>query len=151
MQDPGRANNMDVVKILSNVRSLSSALKDCPAYLIDDMIIRLQQLLVVRRQERDRELKAMQQIDDLIVQMVGIMKANSIPLEKVVQQLMSHGIVVRKPHREATPKYRFTTLDGQVRTWSGQGKTPRELLAVMARDNKGREEYLISTENKSED
>ena len=53
----------------------------------------------------------------------------------------------RKPRKAVVPKYRYTTLDGEEKLWTGQGKTPLPLKDRMAADGvTDKEHYRIPAE-----
>ena len=53
----------------------------------------------------------------------------------------------RKPRKAVVPKYRYTTMDGEEKLWTGQGKTPLPLKERMAADGvTDKEHYRIPAE-----
>ena len=49
--------------------------------------------------------------------------------------------------RVVPPKYKFTDENGNVLTWTGQGRTPLSFRECIKREGKSMDDYLINHNN----
>ncbi|MWL74780.1 H-NS histone family protein, partial [Escherichia coli] len=52
------------------------------------------------------------------------------------------GAAQPKKRKVRAPKYRFTDADGQEKTWTGQGRTPKPISVALA-NGKSLDDFLI--------
>ncbi|WP_419209776.1 H-NS family nucleoid-associated regulatory protein (plasmid) [Photobacterium leiognathi subsp. mandapamensis] len=126
----------DTMKLLLNLRSLRAVSRDYSLEDLEDGLKKLTQVVNERVQEEE-QLRAEN-------------KEKEEKLEAYRQMLLSDGIdpeellhsIAKQPKSKTkrTPrpaKYKYIDDDGQEKTWTGQGRTPKFLA------DKNLEDYLI--------
>lgn len=133
----------DALKILNNIRTLRAQARECPLETLEEM---LEKLEVVVNERRETETAAAAEIEE-----------RSRKLQQYREMLIADGIdpnelfgsmpVVRggvKAKRAARPaKYRYTDENGEVKTWTGQGRTPAVIKRAIDEQNKTLDDFLI--------
>ena len=100
----------NTLRTLSNIRSLRVLARETSLEQLEGL---LEKLTIVVEEKRE-EIKAQDGISaDELASLLGKM-----PTEKKA----------RKPIAPRPAKYRFIDANGNEKTWTGQGRTPRELV-----------------------
>lgn len=69
------------------------------------------------------------------------MQADGIDPEELLSMTPASSRVVKK--RQPRPaKYRFTDFNGETKTWTGQGRTPKPIVQALAA-GKSLDDFLI--------
>ncbi|ETX61931.1 DNA-binding protein StpA [Citrobacter portucalensis] len=130
-----------MLKNLNNIRSLRAMAREFSVDVLEDM---LEKFRVVTKERRDEEEQLQRQraeqqakINALLAQM----QADGISPEELLSITPATARSVKK--REPRPaKYRFIDLNGETKTWTGQGRTPKPIAQALAA-GKSLDDFLI--------
>lgn len=130
-----------MLKNLNNIRSLRAMAREFSVDVLEDM---LEKFRVVTKERRDEEEQLQRQraeqqakINALLAQM----QADGISPEELLSITPATARSVKK--REPRPaKYRFIDLNGETKTWTGQGRTPKPIAQALA-TGKSLDDFLI--------
>ena len=120
-----------MLKNLNNIRSLRAMAREFSVDVLEDM---LEKFRVVTKERRDEEEQLQRQraeqqakINALLAQM----QADGISPEELLSITPATARSVKK--RQPRPaKYRFIDLNGETKTWTGQGRTPKPIAQALA-------------------
>ncbi|QMD46810.1 DNA-binding protein StpA [Citrobacter freundii] len=130
-----------MLKNLNNIRSLRAMAREFSVDVLEDM---LEKFRVVTKERRDEEEQLQRQraeqqakINALLAQM----QADGISPEELLSIAPATARSVKK--RQPRPaKYRFIDLNGETKTWTGQGRTPKPIAQALAA-GKSLDDFLI--------
>ena len=130
-----------MLKNLNNIRSLRAMAREFSVDVLEDM---LEKFRVVTKERRDEEEQLQRQraeqqakINALLAQM----QADGISPEELLSIIPATARSVKK--RQPRPaKYRFIDLNGETKTWTGQGRTPKPIAQALAA-GKSLDDFLI--------
>ena len=130
-----------MLKDLNNIRSLRAMAREFSVDVLEDM---LEKFRVVTKERRDEEEQLQRQraeqqakINALLAQM----QADGISPEELLSITPATARSVKK--RQPRPaKYRFIDLNGETKTWTGQGRTPKPIAQALAA-GKSLDDFLI--------
>ncbi|MCX9047166.1 DNA-binding protein StpA [Citrobacter portucalensis] len=130
-----------MLKNLNNIRSLRAMAREFSVDVLEDM---LEKFRVVTKERRDEEEQLQRQraeqqakINALLAQM----QADGISPEELLSITPATARSVKK--RQPRPaKYRFIDLNGETKTWTGQGRTPKPIAQALAAGN-SLDDFLI--------
>ncbi|SUX71592.1 DNA binding protein, nucleoid-associated [Citrobacter freundii] len=109
--------------------------------VLEDM---LEKFRVVTKERRDEEEKLQRQRaeqQEKINTLLALMQADGINPEELLSMAPATARSVKK--RQARPaKYRFTDFNGETKTWTGQGRTPKPIAEALAA-GKSLDDFLI--------
>lgn len=133
------------VSALKSLRNLRAWFKDLSPQDIDDIQLQLERLKVEKiNEEQERQRK-----EYLHQEFVKLYRndGNGDDYALVDPQSLIEGIAQRIGYVQSTThtnryKYRFIDLDGKVCEWTGQGREPKRLKAIMAATGKPKEAFL---------
>ena len=133
------------VSALKSLRNLRAWFKDLSPQDIDDIQLQLERLKVEKiNEEQERQRK--EYLHQAFVKLYrNDGKEDDYAL--VDPQFLIECIAQRIGCVQSTPltnryKYRFIDLDGKVCEWTGQGREPKRLKAIMAATGKPKEAFL---------
>ena len=133
------------VSALKSLRNLRAWFKDLSPQDIDDIQLQLERLKVEKiNEEQERQRK--EYLHQAFVKLYrNDSKEDDYAL--VDPQSLIEGIAQRIGCVQSTThtnrfKYRFIDLDGKVCEWTGQGREPKRLKAIMAATGKPKEAFL---------
>lgn len=133
------------VSALKSLRNLRAWFKDLSPQDIDDIQLQLERLKVEKiNEEQERQRK--EYLHQAFVKLYrNDGKGDDYAL--VDPQSLIEGIAQRIGYVQSTThtnryKYRFIDLDGKVCEWTGQGREPKRLKAIMAATGKPKEAFL---------
>lgn len=133
------------VSALKSLRNLRAWFKDLSPQDIDDIQLQLERLKVEKiNEEQERQRK-----EYLHQSFVKLYRndGNGDDYALVDPQSLIEGIAQRIGYVQSTThtnryKYRFIDLDGKVCEWTGQGREPKRLKAIMDATGKPKEAFL---------
>ena len=130
-----------MLKNLNNIRTLRSMAREFPIEVLEDM---LEKFRVVTKERRDEEEKLQRQRaeqQEKINTLLALMQADGINPEELLRMVptTSRGGKKRQPR---PAKYHFTDTNGETKTWTGQGRTPKPIAQALAA-GKSLDDFLI--------
>ncbi|WP_263067850.1 DNA-binding protein StpA [Enterobacter huaxiensis] len=127
---------------LNNIRTLRALARELSMDVLEEV---LEKVRIVAEEKRSEQAEFEQQRaeqQDKINALLERMKADGIsPSDLLGTDLAQAGQPVKKRKaREA--KYRFIDVNGEEKTWTGQGRTPKPIASALA-NGKSLDDFLI--------
>ncbi|QMB05044.1 DNA-binding protein StpA [Citrobacter freundii] len=130
-----------MLKNLNNIRSLRAMAREFPVDVLEDMLEKFRVVTKERRVEEEQLQRQRAEQQEKINTLLALMKADGIEPEELLSMTTVTSRAVKK--RQPRPaKYRFTDLNGEVKTWTGQGRTPKPIAQALAA-GKSLDDFLI--------
>jgi DNA-binding protein H-NS len=125
----------DTIKLLLNLRSLRALSREMTIEQLQESLEKLTQVVNERVQEKEQFHAENKERNDKLEAYREMLIADGIDPEELL------GLMSTKPkksNRAPRPaKYKYVDEDGQEKTWTGQGRTPKFLV------DKNLEDFLI--------
>ena len=125
----------DLFKMLMNLRSLRATSREVTLEQLQESLDKLTQIVNERTQEEEQSLAENKEHNEKLEAYREMLIADGIDPEELL------GLMNTKPkksNRAPRPaKYKYVDEDGQEKTWTGQGRTPKFLV------DKNLEDFLI--------
>ncbi len=125
----------DVFTILLNLRSLRAQSRELTLEQLQEGLEKLTQVTNVRVQEEEQLRAENKEKEEKLAMYREMLIADGIAPEELLRQLEGKSATKKRPSRPA--KYRYTDENGEEKTWTGQGRTPKFL------QDKNLDDYLI--------
>lgn len=130
-----------MLKNLNNIRSLRAMARELSVEVLDDMLEKLRVVTKERRDEEEQLQRQRAEQQEKINTLLAMMKADGIDPEELLSMSAAMSRSVKK--RQLRPaKYRFTDTNGETKTWTGQGRTPKPIAQALAA-GKSLDDFLI--------
>ncbi|EOZ3810407.1 DNA-binding protein StpA [Citrobacter youngae] len=138
-----------MLKNLNNIRSLRVMARELSVEVLDDMLEKLRVVTKERRDEEELLQRQRAEQQEKINTLLAMMRADGIDPEELLSMsaATSRSVKKRQPRsvkkRQPRPaKYRFTDTNGETKTWTGQGRTPKPIAQALAA-GKSLDDFLI--------
>ena len=130
-----------MLKNLNNIRSLRAMARELSVEVLDDMLEKLRVVTKERRDEEEQLQRQRAEQQEKINTLLAMMRADGIDPEELLSMsaAMSRSVKKRQPR---PAKYRFTDTNGETKTWTGQGRTPKPIAQALAA-GKSLDDFLI--------
>ena len=119
---------MSLAKNLNNLRSLRAAVNELGLEAAEQALEKLQQVVAEKREENAAAIAEEKARQELIAKYKEELKANGISLTELG---LENETKVRKPRKPLAPKYKYIDENGEMKTWTGQGRTPRIIQVAL--------------------
>ena len=130
-----------MLKNLNNIRSLRVMARELSVEVLDDMLEKLRVVTKERRDEEELLQRQRAEQQEKINTLLALMQADGINPEELLSMTPATARSVKK--RQPRPaKYRFTDTNGETKTWTGQGRTPKPIAQALAA-GKSLDDFLI--------
>ena len=122
----------EVLKILTNIRSLRVLARNESLELLESILEKLQLVISEKREELLKIQQEEKERQERIAKYKDLLKQEGITIDELAEIL---GAEVPRKKREARPaKYQYVDENGITKTWTGQGRTPK---AIQTKLDKG--------------
>jgi len=126
---------------MNNIRSLRAMARDFSIDVLEEMLEKVR--IVTEEKRNEVQVMSQQQAEqqEKINTWLELMQADGIsPAELADMKAAS----ISAPKKRATrpAKYQFTDFNGEVKTWTGQGRTPKPIAQALA-NGKSLNDFLI--------
>ena len=109
--------------------------------VLEDMLEKFRVVTKERRDEEEQLQRQRAEQQEKINTLLALMQADGINPEELLSMTPATARSVKK--RQPRPaKYRFTDLNGETKTWTGQGRTPKSIAQALAA-GKSLDDFLI--------
>ena len=130
-----------MLKNLNNIRSLRAMAREFSVDVLEDMLEKFRVVTKERRDEEEQQQRQRAEQQEKINTLLALMQADGINPEELLSMTPATARSVKK--RQPRPaKYRFTDLNGETKTWTGQGRTPKPIAQALAA-GKSLDDFLI--------
>ncbi|WP_370604938.1 DNA-binding protein StpA [Citrobacter braakii] len=130
-----------MLKNLNNIRSLRAMAREFSVDVLEDMLEKFRVVTKERRDEEEQLQRQRAEQQEKINTLLALMQADGINPEELLSMAPATARSVKK--RQARPaKYRFTDFNGETKTWTGQGRTPKPIAEALAA-GKSLDDFLI--------
>ncbi|MGL4455407.1 MAG: H-NS family nucleoid-associated regulatory protein [Plesiomonas sp.] len=116
----------EVIKVLSNIRSLRVLAREVQFEQLEDMLSKLTTVVEERREEAELNQAENEERQRKLQQYREMLINDGIDPNELFDMLAnSKTAAPKKAKRSARPaKYEYTDENGDLKTWTGQGRTP---------------------------
>ena len=99
--------------------------------VLEDMLEKFRVVTKERRDEEEQIQRQRAEQQEKINNLLALMQADGINPEELLSMTPATSRTVKK--RQPRPaKYRFTDFNGETKTWTGQGRTPKPIAQALA-------------------
>ncbi|CAM6277913.1 MULTISPECIES: DNA-binding protein StpA [Citrobacter] len=126
---------------LNNIRTLRAMAREFSIDVLEEMLEKFRVVTKERREEEEQLQRERQEQQEKIKTWLELLKAEGINPEELFAGEKANVRVTKK--RQPRPaKYRFTDVNGESKTWTGQGRTPKPIAKALA-EGKSLDDFLI--------
>ncbi|KJN72554.1 DNA-binding protein [Enterobacter hormaechei subsp. xiangfangensis] len=127
---------------LNNIRTLRALARELSMDVLEEVLEKFRIVTEEKRSEQAELERQRAEQQDKINALLELMKADGIsPSDLLGSDLAQAGQPTKKRKARAV-KYRFIDANGEEKTWTGQGRTPKPIATALA-NGKSLDDFLI--------
>lgn len=124
-------------KTLLNIKHFRSAVKDFSVDELLEVQNKLAKIIDEAKEKAEAEAKAQEEQERALMEAAEILKANGLS----VDMLQEHVKTIKPKKSKRPDKYQYE-VDGEIKRWTGQGRTPKPIQEKLDQGAK-LEDFLI--------
>ena len=125
----------EVLKVLSNIRSLRLATRDFSVEQLENLLEKIETLVSEKKVELAKAQEEENARQERIAKYKELLKKEGISRQELAEILgldVSEKVSGVSKKRSARPaKYQYVDENGVTKTWTGQGRTPKAIQAQL--------------------
>ncbi|TCP97832.1 DNA-binding protein H-NS [Cricetibacter osteomyelitidis] len=122
----------DVLKTLSNIRNLRVLARETTLEQLEIALEKFTSVVEEKRQQIQQERQAVKERQERLLKYKELLKQDGVTAEEFYAFLSDVAPKKARKKMAARPaKYQFVTASGETKTWTGQGRTPREIQVAL--------------------
>jgi DNA-binding protein H-NS len=135
----------DFLKVLLNIRSLRAAVRDLPFDQLQEIKEKFDTVVQEQLKAAEAEQAAKLEYEKKLAEFRELMLTEGISAEDLVggATVEKASAATRTKRAPRPAKYAYM-VDGEERTWTGQGRMPAQMAAAIEAGHKTLEDFLIS-------
>ena len=124
-----------MLQSLNNIRTLRAMAREFSIDVLEEMLEKFRVVTKERREEEEQQQRELAERQEKISTWLELMKADGINSSAAAPR-------AGKKHQPRPAKYKFTDVNGETKTWTGQGRTPKPIAQALA-EGKSLDDFLI--------
>ncbi len=132
----------EAIKSLNNIRTLRAQARELPLEVLEEVLEKLTVVVEERREEDSAKQAEIEERNQKLQTFRQMMEDEGINPEDLLGVFSAKSDKVKKVREPRPAKYKYTNEDGETKTWTGQGRTPKALAKQLAA-GKSLDEFLI--------
>ncbi|AIN47225.1 histone-like nucleoid-structuring protein H-NS [Candidatus Palibaumannia cicadellinicola] len=133
----------EALKILNNIRTLRAQARECTLETLEEMLEKLEVVVNERREEDNQVQAEIEERTRKLQQYREMLIADGIDPNELLHTINIYKTTgkIRRATRPA--KYQYIDEHGQIKTWTGQGRTPAVIKKAIDQKGKALEDFLL--------
>ena len=127
----------EFIDTLTRYRQAKVLLKNQTVEELELITTNLSKILDEKKEQEATLLEEQQEKNEKLAAYKEMLAADGIDINELFDLVTKTPTTKKAPHTPRPAKYAYTNEDGQAKTWTGQGRTPKFLA------DKNLEDYLI--------
>lgn len=119
----------DAFKVLNNIRSLRAQSREIALSELEEILEKLSIVVSERREEIEAEIAQNREKEELLSKYRELLRAEGIDPNELVASTDNTKKRTRRAPRPA--KYQYTDENGEIKSWTGQGRTPAAIKKAL--------------------
>ena len=132
-----------MLKNLNNIRSLRVMTREFSIDVLEEMLEKFRVVTKERREEEEQQQRELAERQEKISTWLELMKADGINPEELLGNSSAAAPRAGKKRQPRPAKYKFIDVNGETKTWTGQGRTPAVIKKAMEEQGKQLDDFLI--------
>ncbi|MFP3036682.1 MAG: H-NS family histone-like protein [Arsenophonus sp. ER-BJ3-MAG3] len=137
------SDSLKYFKSLNNIRTLRAIVKEMPLESLQEIHDKFNTVVDERREDENQVKAQLEAHSQKIAKYIKLLEGEGLSLDdlvtaKIPSKISSH---IKRIVRPA--KYQYKDDSGEIKTWTGQGRTPAAIKKAMEQKDKKLDDFLI--------
>lgn len=132
------------ITFYNNLSSLRAQTRGLSLETLNDLWQKLTQVREERHQQEQQAKRAITAYNEKVEQYLALIKSEGLTLADLVEKSDFPAFKkLRKKRPTRPPKYKYIDEQGNLQTWTGQGRMPKPMQQAIAQHKKKLTDFLI--------
>ncbi|AEL73679.1 global DNA-binding transcriptional dual regulator H-NS [Yersinia pestis A1122] len=134
----------EALKILNNIRTLRAQARECTLETLEEMLEKLEVVVNERREEESQSQAEIEERARKLQQYREMLIADGIDPNELLQASAAAKAAAKAAGKAKRPaKYQYKDENGELKTWTGQGRTPAVIKKAIEEQGKSLDDFLL--------
>lgn len=124
-----QTTHSDLIRQLNNIRTLRAAFREIPFEMAKEIEEKVSLVAQEREEQHKQETDRLKEKEDKIKAIRAMMEQEGLVLSDLEGMPSTAAKASKRVERPA--KYKYVDENGETKTWTGQGRTPKVLAAAL--------------------
>ncbi len=134
-----------MLQSLNNIRTLRAMAREFSIDVLEEMLEKFRVVTKERREEEEQQQRELAERQEKISTWLELMKADGINPEELLGNSSAAAPRAGKKRQPRPAKYKFIDVNGETKTWTGQGRTPKPIAQALAEGKSRWQKVNLST------
>ncbi|BGI51058.1 MAG: DNA-binding transcriptional regulator H-NS [Arsenophonus endosymbiont of Ceratovacuna japonica] len=130
-------------KSLNNIRTLRALSKEIPLESLQEIHDKFNTVVEERRKDENQVKAQLEAYSQKITKYINLLKGEGLSLDDLVTAKAPLKISNRTKRAIRPAKYQYKNKNGEIKTWTGQGRTPAVIKNDIEQKGKKLYDFLI--------
>ncbi|WP_307743233.1 histone-like nucleoid-structuring protein H-NS [uncultured Pantoea sp.] len=133
----------EALKVLNNIRTLRAQAREYSIETLEEMLEKLDVVVKERREEESHFQAENEERARKLNQYREMLLADGIDPSELVSMLTDTRATAKSKRSVRPAKYGYTDEKGELKTWTGQGRTPAIIKKALEEEGKKLDDFLL--------
>ncbi|WMY95259.1 MAG: H-NS family nucleoid-associated regulatory protein [Arsenophonus sp.] len=131
-------------KSLNNIRTLRAIAREIPLESLQEIQDKFNTVVEERREDENQAKAQLEAHTKKIAKYIKLLEGEGLSLDDLVTAKTPSPKITDRNKRALRPaKYQYKNKNGEIKTWTGQGRTPAIIKQAMEKNGKKLDDFLI--------
>lgn len=131
------------LKTLNNIRSFRVQSRACSLETLEEMLEKFETIVKERREEERQAKEETEEHARKLQKYIDQLREDGIDPNELLNTMGSTKIPGKTKRATRPAKYQYTDENGELKTWTGQGRTPAVIKRAINDDGKTLDDFLL--------
>ncbi|MGP1959771.1 MAG: H-NS family histone-like protein [Arsenophonus sp. NC-TX2-MAG3] len=137
------SDSLKYLKSLNNIRTLRSIAREISLESLQEINDKLNTVVDERREDENQVRAQLEAHSQKIEKYIKLLEEEGLSLDDLVTAKTPSRISSRTKRAARPAKYQYKDENGEIKTWTGQGRTPAIIKQAVEKYGKKIEDFLI--------
>lgn len=137
------SNSLKYFKLLNNIRILRSIAKEIPLESLKEIQDKLNIVVQERKEDENQVKEQLKAHNQKIKKYIKLLEGEGLSLDDLLTAKNSVKSSYKSKRAVRPAKYKYKDENGEIKTWTGQGRTPTIMKEAIEKSGRKLDDFLI--------
>ncbi|UDG81511.1 DNA-binding protein H-NS [Candidatus Profftia lariciata] len=133
----------EALKILNNIRTLRAQSRECILETLEELLEKLEVVVQERREEENQAQTEFKERTRKLQQYREMLTADGIDPNELLESIATCKTLIKAKRVTRPAKYQYINKNNEIKTWTGQGRTPAVIKKAIEEHGKSLNDFLL--------
>ncbi|HGJ5876348.1 MAG TPA: H-NS family nucleoid-associated regulatory protein [Arsenophonus sp.] len=137
------SDSLKYFKSLNNIRTLRAIAREMPLESLQEIQDKFNTVVDERREDENQARAQLEAHSQKVAKYIKLLEGEGLSLDDLVTAKAPSKTSGRIKRAARPAKYQYKDENGEIKTWTGQGRTPAVIKKAMEQKGKKLDDFLI--------